>query len=455
MKPRSSTRRQFLASSAASVFAFQFFPGQLRGAAAPSNRLNLAVIGVGARGIGLTNLKACAAENIVALCDVDFDYAASTFAAYPQARQYRDYRVMLEQQKDIDAVIVATPDHSHAVITLAAMAAGKHVYCQKPLTRTIAEARRVAAAARQHRVQTQLGNQGHSSEHIRVLKEWLDAGVIGAVREVHAWTDRPVGGQPWSTYAVQARPKDAPAVPATLDWDLWLGPAPFRPYHPDYHPLKWRAWYDFGTGSLGDMGCHVLDPAFWALDLGAPSTVQATTTHWEPAVSGETFPRASIVRYQFPARRGRGPVALTWYDGRLMPPIPPELEPGRKLPNTGAMIIGEKGTILHGSHGASALRLIPESRMQALVRPPRTLPRVEGGHEQDWIRACKEGSGGRPASSEFGYGAALTEFVLLGVAAIRRPNVRLEWDAAAARFTNSPEANALIDPPARAGWGSG
>ena len=446
------TRRRFLAASATGLFGFQYFPGKLWGADAPSNRLNLACVGVGARGIGVANLKSCAHENIVALCDVDADYAAPTFAAYPRARTYADYRVMLEKQKDIDAVIVATPDHTHAVITLAAMAAGKHVYCQKPLTRTVAEARRVAAAAKRHGVQTQMGNQGHSSEHLRVLKEWIDAGIIGPVREVHAWTDRPVGGDPWSTYLIQARPAATPSVPATLNWDLWLGPAPERPYHPDYHPLTWRAWYDFGTGSLGDMGCHVLDPVFWALDLGAPSTVQATTTHWEPDVSAETFPRASVVRYQFPARGERPPVALTWYDGRLMPPIPPELEAGRTLPKTGALIIGDKGTLVHGSHGASALRLLPESRMRDLVRPPRTLPRIAGGHEQDWLRACKEGPGGRAASAEFGYGAALTEMVLLGVVAIRHPNVRLEWDAAAARFTNSAEANALIDPPARAGW---
>lgn len=449
---RAVPRRRFLAASATATFGFQFFPGALRGAQAPSNRLNLACVGVGAEGIGVVNLRACAEENIVALCDVDAAYAAPTFAAYPRAKTYTDFHEMLERQRDLDAVIVATPDHTHAVITLAAMAAGKHVYCQKPLTRTIGEARRVAAAARRYRVQTQMGNHGHSAESMRILKEWLDAGVIGAVREVHAWTDRPAGGNPWSTFPVQSRPAGTPAVPATLDWGRWLGPAPYRPYHPDYHPLKWRGWYDFGTGALGDMGCHVLDPVFWALDLGAPETVQATTTHWEPAVSAETFPRASVVRYQFPARASRGPVALTWYDGRLKPAIPPDLEPGRKLPETGALICGERGILLHGSSGAKGLRLIPERRMQEMTRPPRTLPRIVGGHEADWLRACKEGATGKPASSEFSYGAALTEMVLLGVVAIRCPDELLRWDAQAMRFTNSDAANALVDPPAREGW---
>ncbi len=455
MKPASTSaisRRRFLAASARAAFGFQFFPGALRGAKAPSNRLNLACVGVGAEGIGVVNLRACEGENIVALCDVDAAYAAPTFAAYPRAKTFNDFRTMIERQRDLDAVIVATPDHTHEVITMAAMAAGKHVYCQKPLTRTIGEARRVAAAARRYRVQTQMGNHGHSSESMRILKEWLDAGVIGAVREVHAWTDRPAGGNPWSTFPVQARPAETSPVPATLDWDRWLGPAPHRPYHPDYHPLKWRGWYDFGTGALGDMGCHVLDPVFWALDLGAPETVQATTTHWEPAVSAETFPRASVVRYLFPARAGRAPVTLTWYDGRLKPAIPPELESGRKLPATGALIYGERGALLHGVSGANGLRLIPEARMQEMTRPPPKLPRIVGGHEADWLRACREGADGRPASSEFSYGAALTEMVLLGVVAIRCPDILLRWDAKAMRFTNSEVANAFVDPPPREGW---
>jgi hypothetical protein len=338
---------------------------------------------------------------------------------------------------------------------MAALEAGKHVYCQKPLTHTVYEARKITEAARRSKVQTQMGNQGHSSDEIRMLKEWLADGVIGKVTEVHAWTDRPVGGDPWSTFAVQAMSKDTPPVPEALDWDLWLGPVPYRPYHPDYHPLKWRAWLDFGTGALGDMGCHILDPAFWALDLGAPQNIQASSTHWEADVSSQTYPRASIVRFNFPARGKRPPLKLTWYDGRLMPPIPPELEPDRKLPTSGALIIGEKGTIVHGSHGAAGMRLVPEVRSTEYKPPATTIPRVakgQNGHEGDWLRACKEGSGGTPASSNFEYGGALTEMVLLGVIAIRVKNQILEWDAENLRFKNNDTANELLHVKYRDGW---
>jgi hypothetical protein len=320
------------------------------------------------------------------------------------------------------------------------------------LTHTVSEARTITEAARRYKVQTQMGNQGHSMESMRLLKEWLDAGAIGDVTEVHAWTDRPVGGDPWSDFAVQARPSDTPPVPKTLDWEKWLGPAAFRPYHPAYHPLKWRAWLDFGTGALGDMGCHILDPAFWALELGAPQTVEATSTHFEPAVASETFPRASIVRYSFPARGSRPPVMLTWYDGRLLPPIPADLERDRPLPGSGALLIGDKGTILHGSHGADGVRLIPEARMRDYVRPPKSLRRVTEGHEGDWIRACKEGPTGVPPCSPFEYGGALTEMVLLGVLAIRMKDQRLEWDSQNLRFTNNDKANELLRIEYREGW---
>jgi hypothetical protein len=327
---------------------------------------------------------------------------------------------------------------------MATLRANKHVYCQKPLTHTVHEARAIVEAARQSKVVTQMGNQGQSYQSMRLLKEWLDDGAIGEVTEVHAWTDRPVGGDPWSDFEVRARPKDTPPVPKTLDWERWLGPVAFRPYHPAYHPLKWRAWQDFGTGALGDMGCHILDPAFWALELGPPETVQATSTHYEPTVASETYPRACIVRYTFPARGARPPVKLTWTDGRLLPPIPPELEPGRRLPGSGALLIGDKGTILHGSHGADGVRLIPETRMQAYKRPPQKLRRVKGSHEGDWIRAIKEGPGGVPPSSPFEYGGALTEMVLLGVLAIRMKDERLVWDSRNLRFTNNEKANELL-----------
>jgi predicted dehydrogenase len=446
----SMSRRRFVSATALAASSFHFIPRRLFGSQAPSNKLNIAAVGIG--GMGAENLKRCSTENIVALCDVDSVYSAKTRQRFPAAKFYTDYRVMLEKQKDIDAVIVATPDHTHAVITMAVMQAGKHVYCQKPLTHTVVEARKITEAARRYKVQTQMGNQGHSSEYMRLLKEWLAEGVIGDVREVHAWTDRPVGGDPWSNFAVRAMPKETPPVPKTLDWDRWIGPVAFRPYHPEYHPLKWRAWIDFGTGALGDMGCHIIDPAFWALDLGAPQSVQATSTHWEEAVSSQTFPRASIVRFRFPARGNRPPVDLTWYDGRLMPPIPDDLEEGRKLPSSGALIIGEKGKFVHDSHGAAGLRLIPEIRMEEVKRPSKTLRRVENGHEGDWIRACKEGPNGTPASASFDYGGPLTELVLLGMIAIRLKNQRLEWDSANLRFKNSERANELLQIEYRQGW---
>ena len=452
------SRRAFLAAATTSALASgcttakpntaRVVPGRV----SPNGKLNIAGIGVG--GMGRANLDASNTENIVALCDVDDAYAAKTYAAYPGAKRFTDFRKMFDgMDKEIDAVIVATPDHTHAVTAMAAMRRGKHVYCQKPLAHSLHEVRRLTETARETGVQTQMGNQGHSSEDIRRLREWIEAGAIGAVREVHAWSDRPVGGDPWSTFPMMKRPSDTPPVPKTLDWGLWLGPAKERPYHPVYCPLTWRGWYDFGTGALGDMGCHILDPSFWALGLGHPTSVQATTTHWEKLVEGETFPRASIVRYEFPARGDMPPVSLTWYDGRLKPPIPRDFAPGQKLDSNGALLIGEKGTILHGSHGAGNLTLLPKAYAADFKEPAKTLPRVTVGgspHEQDWIRACKDG---KPASSNFGdYGGALTEMVLLGVLAMRLKDRKLLWDGAAFQFTNDDEANALVNPPYHNGW---
>ena len=453
MKPI-STRRNFLKTSTAaatSAFAFNIGPSGLFGANAPSNKLNIAGIGIG--GMGMGNLRGCMNENIVALCDVDSGpHTAAARKKFPKARQFEDYRVMFDKMdKDIDAVIVATPDHTHAVITMEAMQRGKHVYCQKPLTHTIYEARKIAEAAKKYGVVTQMGNQGHSSVQTRMLKEWLEDGAIGDVKEVFGWTDRPVGGNPWSDFAVKGRSKDTPPIPDTLNWDLWLGPVAHRPYHPDYVPTKWRAWQDFGTGALGDMGCHILDPAFWALDLGAPESVQATSTHWQEEISSETYPRASIIRFQFPARGNRPPVKLTWSDGRLLPPIPEVFEPGKKLPASGAILVGDKGCIMHGSHGASGLRIVPDVQMRAYKRPEEKYPRVGKGvrHEQDWIIACKDG---RACCSPFEYGAALTEMALLGMVAIKRPNELLKWDTKALKFTNSDKANELVHINYRDGW---
>jgi len=446
-------RRQFAKTTLTGLGTISLVPRHVLGGSgytAPSDKLNIAGIGIG--GMGSGNLKNCEQENIIALCDVDSSYAAKTIERYPGASVYQDFREMLDKEKNVDAVVIATPDHTHAVITMAVIEAGKHVFCQKPLTHTVHEARVVTEAARKHRVQTQMGNQGHSSEHIRLLKEWLEDGAIGNVTEVHAWTDRPVGGDPWSTFLIQPKPEEAPPVPDTLNWDLWLGPVAWRPYHPLYHPLKWRSWIDFGTGSLGDMGCHILDPAFYALDLGMPDHISATSTHWQDKVSSQTFPRASIVRYHFPARNSKPPVKLTWYDGRLRPPVPEGLETGRDIPDSGAFIIGDKGVIMHSSHGAGGMRIVPESKMQAYSIPPKTIPRVTEGHMGDWLRACKEGKDGRPASSNFNYGGALTEMVLLGMIAIRMKDQPLIYDSENARFTNNETANQLLHREYRQGW---
>jgi predicted dehydrogenase len=420
---------------------------------APSDKLNIACVGVG--GMGKNNIAQCETENIVALCDVDFELADKVFQKYPDAARYRDFRVMLDERKDIDAVIVATPDHTHAVIAMAAMERKKHVYVQKPLTHSVYEARLLTEAARKHGVATQMGNQGHSGEGIRLLCEWVWDGAIGKIREAHAWTNRPV----WPQGLEVDRPEETPPVPPGLDWDLWLGPARVRPFHPTYHPAKWRAWCDFGTGALGDMACHIVDPLFWALKLKYPVSVEARISkYWhaffaESKAKNEMFPRSSIVRYRFPARDKMPEVELTWWDGGLMPPRPPGLEPGRRMGDDdgGILLIGEKGSILGNCYGDSP-RLVPESSMKKYKRPKKTLERIpsgKDGHEQDWIRACK---GGKPASSHFDYSGPLSEMVLMGNLAVRFPDRQLLWNGEKMEVTNDSEANAYVRREYREGW---
>ncbi|MBN1845822.1 MAG: Gfo/Idh/MocA family oxidoreductase [Sedimentisphaerales bacterium] len=442
---RRISRRDFLGGSAAAAMAFTIVPSHVLGAngnTAPSGKLNVAGVGVG--GMGKNNVRACNSENIVALCDVDEAYAGSVFNEYPKAKKYTDFRKMLEQQKEIDAVIVATPDHTHAVVAMTAMQMGKHVYVQKPMTHNVWEARMLTKAARKYKVATQMGNQGHSGEGCRLIYEWINAGVIGEVREVHAFTNRPIWPQGID------RPQDTPPVPETLDWDLWLGPAPMRPYNPAYLPFRWRGWWDYGTGALGDMGCHVLDPVFFALKLKYPERVIASST----PVNDETAPLASIVRFEYPAREGMPPVKIDWYDGKLLPPRPEELEPGRRMGNgsSGVIFIGSKGKIMCGEYGDSP-RLLPESRMREFSRnmPDKTVPRIDGSHEQDWIQACK---GGRPACSNFDYSGPLTEMIVMGNLAIRteNKNEKLEWDGENMKVTNIKDANKFVRREYRKGW---
>ena len=432
---------------ATSTAAITIVPATVLGRNAPSNKLNIAAIGSGGR--AGANIKGCSSENIVALCDVDEGRAASAQKSYPNAKRYKDFRVMLDKMdKSIDAVIVSTPDHSHAVAVMQAIKMGKHVYCEKPLAHSIYEVRQITQAAREYKVQTQMGNQGHSSEQIRMMCEWVWDGAIGDIRQVYAWSSRPSGG---AAFAVNMkRPTDRPPIPDGLDWDLWLGPAPYRPYHSAYLPFEWRGWVDFGTGALGDMGCHILDPVFWALKLGEAHeiSVEATTTHFDPEIMKETYPVSSIVRYEFPARGNMPPVKLTWSDGRLRPPRPDDMEINRTFGGEGALLIGQDGNIMHGSHGAGGLRIVPESKMKAYKLPSKTLPRSKGHHE-DWILACK---GAEPASSNFDYGGPLTEMVLLGVLAARNQNRKLIWDVKNMRVTNDKKANEYVNPAYRDGW---
>ncbi len=469
MNPASArlTRRQFLVRSTAVAAAIPFVPGTvlgLNGAVSANERLNLAGVGVG--GQGASDLNELASENIVALCDTDWRHAAGTFKKYPAAKQYRDFRVMLEEQKDIDAVVVATPDHVHAFASIAALRHGKHVYCEKPLTHSVWEARQVALAARAAGLATQMGNQGQASEESRRLCELIWAGAIGRVREAHIWTDRPSNGL-FGEYWPQGvdRPSDTPPVPSALDWDLWLGPAPERPYHPAYAPFRWRGWWDFGTGALGDIGCHALDPVFRALKLGSPIvwrakkdwgeadvapdrcvhplTVQASSSR----VNKETYPLASVVTYQFAATGPDPGLKVVWSDGGIRPPRPPGLPDEIPMGANGRLLVGDEGFILGN-------RVYPEARRHDVASVPNSIPR-SSGHYKEWIAACK---GGPPAGSNFDWAGPLAEIVLLGNTALRvqlREELTfkpLRWDPVELRIANSEEANRHLRRDYRTGW---
>jgi len=443
-KNKSISRREFMGGAAAAAMAFTVIPSNVF-AQPPSEKLNVASIGAGGMGSGNTRAAADSGANIVALCDVDWDRASDTFKRFPDARKYKDFRVMLDKEdKNIDAVIVATPDHVHAIASIAAMKRGKHVYCQKPLTRLVAEARAMTETARKYKVVTQMGNQGHSGNGVRDICEWIWAGVIGEVREVHAWTNRPVWPQGID------RPGEVHDIPDTLDWDLWLGPAPRRPYNKIYAPFNWRGWWDFGGGALADMACHVLDPVFWALKLKYPTSVEACCT----PVNNETFPLASIVHYEFPAREGMPAVKVHWYDGGLKPERPEALEPGRPInqASSNVLFIGSKGVLRCGEYGDNP-QLLPFERMREFSKnkPPQTLKRITTSHEGNWIEACKTGG---QATSHFDYSGPLTEMVTMGNLAIRPENVgkKLEWDGENMRVTNDEKANDYVHPHYRDGW---
>jgi predicted dehydrogenase len=446
MKRQSFSRRTFLRTTSTAAAGFLVVPRHViagSGALPPSERPNLAAIGVG--GMGGADIDALAPNtNIVALCDVDSRHAAGTFKKFPDAKPFRDFRKMFDaMEKQVDAVLVATPDHFHAVAAMAAIKRGKHVYCEKPLAHSIYEVRELMRAAKEHNVVTQLGNQGHSYDSIRNFCEWIWDGAIGKVHTIHAGCRAVNSGLDRLSSVGQHF-----EVPATLDWDQWLGPAKQRDYNPAYLPSSWRGWTPFGNGTVGDWACHVVDPVFWALDLGAPATIQAQVKDYDPKTQGDAFPKGEIITYEFPAKGERGPITMHWYSGTEPIPRPPELEPDEKAVDTGAVVIGDKGTMIYGSHGAGQVRLIPQARMDAYKRPAQTIPRVKE-HHWDWLQAIKNG---KKSGSDFSYGGPLTEIALLGVIAIKMPRTKLEWDAQKTQFRNCAEANEWINPPYRQGW---
>lgn len=454
-----------MSHAAAVTTAFTIVPRHVLGGignTAPSKKINLACIGVGDQGMRVMKEYLKKPEvRVIAVCDVnktsddypkgatlgrepgreevDEYYASQTpSGSYRGCAAYNDFRELLVKEKDVDAVLVATPDHSHAVVSLEAMKAGKHVHCQKPVTHSIYEARKLAEAARKYKVATQVFTAVQASESTRLLCEWIWDGAIGPVREVHNWSNRPIWPQGLE------RPEETPPVPANLDWDLWLGPAAYRPYHPAYLPFIWRGWLDFGTGALGDMGCYAFDTIFRVLKLKAPTSVEAVSTE----VNSESYPLASIIHYEFGAREEMPPVRLTWYDGGLKPPRPEELEPGRDMGdwNGGLLFVGDKGKILCRFMGGEP-QVIPESKMKAYKQPPKTLPRSIG-HDKEWFEACR---GGKPAGANFEIAGPITEALLLGNVALRTGR-KLYWDAPNMKVINVPEANEYIHTPYRSGW---
>ena len=442
MNNKPLNRRIFLMTTAGAMTgcATSSVPSLVRlGYRSPNEKLNLAAIGAG--GQGGSDINNCSSENFVALCDVDWNRAAQSFERYPNAKRYKDFRVMLEKEKSIDAVTVSTPDHVHAVAAMTAMAHGKHVYVQKPMTHSVYEARVLTEAAKKYKVVTQMGIQGHSEEGVRQFCEMIWSGVIGPVREVHAWTDRP--GTVWP----QGIPNPLPAepIPDYLDWDLWIGPAPMRDYNHGYCPRSWRGWWDFGCGALGDMGCHLLDPANWALQLGPPLSVECIT---QEGKNKQTGPNKAVIRYEFPERNGMPPVTLTWYEGSIQPPRPEgvEVDVFTWGGTNGSYFVGDNGCIVIGPNGQNPT-LIPEEKMKDYKRPDPIIPRASE-HHKDWIQACK---GGTPAGANFDYSGPLTETILLANSAFRCEG-KLLWDSEKMKFTNNQEANQYLRRTYRKGW---
>ncbi len=447
-------RRTFIPAAATAAFGFQVVPSHVvraqEGKPSPNSKIRLAVIGCG--GQGGSDLNQMASEDIVALCDVDDRRAADSFKKFPDAKRFKDFRKMFDEMSGkIDAVLVATPDHTHYVACMAAMQNGKHVYCEKPLCHTVAEVRSLQKVANEKKLITQVGNQGHSSHSIRSFTEMVQAGIIGNVTEVHAGCD--AFKDIYHLTRVREELKQKPPLPPELDWDLWLGPLKPRDYHPAYLPFNWRGFSAFGSGCIGDWVCHVLDPSVWALDLDLPTAITAEVKDYDPEKDVEFYPKGTRITFEFAAKGSRGPVKIIWHDGDFAIPQHEDLKKqDRKPVGIGAIVIGDKGRIMHGSHGGSSPHIITPELLKDFKRPEEKIPRVkDGNHQMDWLNAVRDN---RPAGSPFSYGGALSEIGLLGMIAVRRPGVRLEWDAKSMKFTNDSAANKWLKTEWREGWGS-
>ena len=436
-KMKSMTRRQLLGHAVSAGAGICLIDAAARGAQGSANeRLNIACVGLGNQ--GRANLQLMASQNIVALCDVDAARTAMFAKKFPHAKCFSDFRVMLDKMdRQIDAVVVTTPNHSHAAVAVRAMNMGKHVYCEKPLTHTVVEARAMTAAAAKNKVVTQMGTQIHAGDNYRRCVELVRAGAIGPVRRVHVWFGRPGG---WRRYKhLTERPQETPPVPQGLDWNLWIGPAPVRPFHPCYHPHDWHYWWDFGNGTLGNMSAHYLDLVFWALDLGYPKSIETTG----PAVHRDSTPFWLDCTWQFPARNAMPPVAVTWYHGRGCPPAVQQL--GAPAWDVGVLFVGEKGMLLADY---TKRKLLPEERFADYQPPAPTIAASIGCHRKEWFEACK---GNGRTLCPFEYGARITETILLGNAAYRAGK-SLTWDAARMTFSNCPEADRFLRQEYRKGW---
>ncbi len=472
MDQNNSGRRKFLRDTSLAAAGFFIVPRHVlgRGHIAPSDKLNIAGIGVGGKGAGdLKEFVKSPKVNIVALCDVDDRQAAGSVKAFPNAKYYKDFREMLQKEgKNIDAVSISTPDNTHAVATLAAMQMGKHVYTQKPLTHDIYEARLLTQAAKKYKVVTQMGNQGGSGDGVRKAKEMVDAGLIGDVTAVKCWTNRPVWPQGIPT------PSGTFEVPKELNWDLWLGPAKYINYNPAYLPFNWRGWWAFGTGALGDMACHIMDPVFRILPIDYPTEAECSVANnwkdmWQESNYTESCPPSTIIHLGYPRKDGKGKIKVTWMDGGLLPERPEELLPDEEMGNWdgGAIFEGTKGKLMLDCYGANP-RLLPTKLMKQTTMPPEKIARVPEGHYVQWVNACIDGYGKGKTSSPFEYAGPFTESILIGNLAIRswmmqNPKLtgwgdkylgrkKLLWDAPNMKITNFDEANQFVKREYRDGW---